>query len=330
MRHIENSNSLHRFKKTKLVNRTNIIRASVLFVVALFIFGYIYENSEARKYVGAAPGKSITVNGISYNYEATAGKGYKIIVAGAAGESMLSRKALTEAFGEDHKLFFFDRPGYGSTDGDAKSPRELAEDLHFMFRKFGWSNGYILIGEEFGSLVMQEFINMYPEEVLGAILINPVGPALGTAAMDTYIEDSREGMEEIRTLGTFGIPRILSNAGVARFNREVDIDSDADLDFYSNLWLTKAHLKAFDAELSEMAGLKAINAVDGALGVRPVYLMTTNRNLQDMNQSEILSYSSDQETVIVSDSVKEVLLERSEEVISTLNGLMKKLKRIDL
>lgn len=330
MKHIENSNSLHRFKKTKIVNKTNIIRASVLFVVALFIFGYMYENGEARKYVGAAPGKSITVNGIGYNYEATAGKGYKIIVAGAAGESMLSRKALTEAFGEDHKLFFFDRPGYGSTDGDAKSPRELAEDLHFMFRKFGWSTGYILVGEEFGSLVIQEFINMYPDEVLGAIMINPVGPALGSETMDTYIEDSRDGMEEIRTLGTFGIPRILSNAGVARFNREVDIDSDADLDFYSNLWLTNAHLKAFEAELEEMAALEAIEAVDGALGVRPVYLMTTNRHLQDMRQSEVLSYSSDQETVIVSDSVKEILLERSEDVISTLNGLMKKLKRLDL
>ena len=330
MKHIENSNSLHRFKKTKVVNKTNIIRASVLFIAALFIFGYMYESSEARKYVGAAPGKSITVNGISYNYDATAGKGYKIIVAGAAGESMLSRKALTEAFGEDNKLFFFDRPGYGSTDGDAKSPKELAEDLHFMFRKFGWTSGYILIGEEFGSLVMQEFINMYPDEVLGAIMINPVGPALGSETMDTYIEDSKEGIEEIRTLGTFGIPRILSKAGVARFNREVDIDSDADLDFYSNLWLTNAHLKAFEAELSEMAALDAIEAVDGALGVRPVYLMTTNRHLQDMKQSEILSYSSDQETVIVSDSVKEILLERSEEVISTLNGLMKKLKRIDL
>jgi len=303
----------------------------VLFIAALFIFGYMYESSEARKYVGAAPGKSITVNGISYNYDATAGKGYKIIVAGAAGESMLSRKALTEAFGEDHKLFFFDRPGYGSTDGDAKSPKELAEDLHFMFRKFGWTSGYILIGEEFGSLVMQEFINTYPDEVLGAIMINPVGPALGTETMDTYIEDSKEGIEEIRTLGTFwnteNSEQCRSLQGST--GRLTSIRMPTWI-FYSNLWLTNAHLKAFEAELAEMAALEAIETVDGALGVRPVYLMTTNRHLQDMKQSEILSYSSDQETVIVSDSVKEILLERPEEVISTLNGLMKKLKRIDL
>ncbi|HSP47676.1 MAG TPA: alpha/beta hydrolase [Clostridiaceae bacterium] len=328
MRLLEHSNSMHKYKKRKLFSKYNIVKSLVVFLISLLIIGYFYESGEARKYVEADPGKTITVNQVQYSYEVTKGKTYTVIVDGAAGESLLTRKALIEGLGEDYRLFFYERPGYGRTDGEQKTPGELAEDLHFMFRKFGWSMNFILIGEEFGSVVMQEFINRYPEEVLGAIFINPTGQMMGSEKGASYAQETKERKNPLNVFATFGIPRLLHHTGIVSYDRNIQFNSIADQDYYSNLWLSKDHVKAAESELDMMAAMEPVEIRQGTLTNRPVYLMTTNRNLQEMEQSRYLSYSSNTETVIVSDSIGEILLERPQDVVSTFHALIKKMDRL--
>lgn len=328
MRLLEHSNSMHKYKKKKLFSKYNLVKSLLVFLVALLIIGYFYESGEARKYVEADPGSRITVNQVEYSYEVTKGKRYTVIVDGAAGESLLSRKELRESLGEDYRLFFYERPAYGRTEGLQKTPGELAEDLHFMFRKFGWSMNFILIGEEFGSLVMQEFINRYPEEVLGAIFINPTGEIVGSEKAAAYALETKERKNPLNVFATFGIPRLLHHTGIITYDRNILFNSTADQEYYSNLWLSQRHVRAAESELDMMTAMEKPGIREGSLTNRPVYLLTTNRNLQEMDQTRYLSYSSNTETVIVSDSIGEILLERPQDVVSSFHALIKKMDRL--
>ena len=43
-----------------------------------------------------------------------------------------------------------------------------------LLKKAGASEPYILVGEEYGSLVTTNFISLYPNSVAGVVLVNPI------------------------------------------------------------------------------------------------------------------------------------------------------------
>ena len=69
----------------------------------------------------------------------------------------------------------YNRSGYGFSDASKqKTPKEQAEDLRILLRKSAASAPYILVGEEYGSLVLTEFAKEYPDLVSGVVLVNPL------------------------------------------------------------------------------------------------------------------------------------------------------------
>ena len=232
------SNSLERHKFRKMINKKNIIRFILVMLLALFIAGYLYEEYQAKLYLDQVSGNSITVNQVEYNYEIHGKGDYIVIVDSASGSSILSKQQLMERFDGKARLFFYDRPGYGGTKGMFKTPKETAEDLHFMFRRFGWKMEFILIGEEYGALVMQEYLHLYPDEVIGGIFINPVGQMLGKDEIIRYTDMRSASFSSKEILGTVGLPRLMQNTGILDFFDDVRLEDEEDKHFYGNLRLS--------------------------------------------------------------------------------------------
>lgn len=330
MSFIVESNSLERHKMRKIFNRKNLWIALAVLIIITFIAGYLYEATLSRSAILADEGNPITINEVKYNYTVESEGEYTIIVDSSAGASMLNREALLGSFDGNARLFFYDRPGYGVTVGESKTPKQLSEDLHFMFRKFGWKTKFILIGEEYGSLVMQEFMNMYPDEVAGVIMINPLGTSLGTASVKKYVDRKITPFFSRRVLGTFGIPRFLNNTNLVDFFDETRLESAEEKRFYSNLWLSKAHIDTVESELLMMNAMDPIEVQPGLLGENPLYLITSNKNLKNFSQEVYLEYSSNAQTFIVSDSVADTILERPEDIASAINGMIQKIQRLEI
>ena len=328
MSFIIESNSLERHKFKKMINKKNIIRMSVLLVVSLLISGYLYEEYQAKIYLDQVSGNQIMVNQVNYNYEIYGSGDYIVIVDGASGESILHKKKLMEKFDGNARLFFYDRPGYGGTDGEYKTPKEIAEDLHFMFRRFGWKMKFILVGEEYGSLVMQEYLNLYPDEVIGAVFINPVGEMAGSGEMTRYSNIRTASFFSKEVLGSVGMPRLMQNSGILDFFDEIRLEDVEEKEFHANLRLTKNMMSVMKAELSFMESSEAVPINKNQMGENPLHLITSNRNMERFNQEKYLDYSSDIETFIVQDSVSDVMLERPEDIASNLNGLIDKITRL--
>lgn len=328
MSFIVESNSLERHKFKKIINRKNIIRFIILLIVALFFAGYLYEEYQAKLYLDEVSGNSITVNQVNYNYEIHGKGDYIVIVDSASGGSILNRRLLMEKFDGNARLFFYDRPGYGATVGEFKTPREIAEDLHFMFRRFGWNMKFILVGEEYGSLVMQEYLNLFPDEVLGAIFVNPVGEHVGQDEAIRYKDLRSASFLSKQVLGTFGLPRLMQNTGILDFFDEVKLKDEETKNFYANLRLSSSFMEIMEKELHFMATDERVPVKENLMGENPLYVITSNKNSQRFTQDDYLSYSSDAELVTVSDSVADVLLERPQDVVSTLHALLDKVLRL--
>lgn len=330
MSYIVESNSLERHRMKKILSRKNLWIALFVFLLITFIAGYLYEATLSRNAILADEGNPITINEVKYNYTVESEGEYTIVVDSSAGSSMLNREALLRSFDGNARLFFYDRPGYGMTEGESKTPKLLAEDLHFMFRKFGWKGKFILIGEEYGSLVMQEFMNRYPEEIAGAIMINPLGTSLGTEAVEKYADRKITPFFSRRVLGTFGIPRLLNNTELVDFFDEVRLESAEEKSFYTNLWLSREHIDTVEEELLMMTTLDPIEVQPGLLGESPLYLITSNKNLVNFSQEVYLDYSSNAQTFIVSDSVADTILERPQDIASAINGMIQKIDRLEI
>lgn len=328
MSFIVESNSLERHKFKKIVNRKNIIRFLLLLLVALFFTGYLYEEYQAKIYLDQVSGKSITVNQVSYNYEIHGKGDYIVIMDVATGGSILNRNQLMEKFDGNARLFFYDRPGYGATQGEFKTPREIAEDLHFMFRRFGWNMKFILVGEEYGSLVMQEYLNLYPEEVLGSIFINPVGEHVGEDETVRYKDLKSASFLSKQVLGNFGLPRLMQNSGILDFFDEVRLEDQEMKNFYANIRLSRSFMEIMEKELHLMATSEKVPVKENLMGENPLYVITSNKNSQRFTQENYLSYSSNAELVSVPDSVADVILERPQDVVSTLHALLDKIERL--
>lgn len=320
------SNSVERYRFRRIFQKKNLVKALLVLLVAAFTAGYLYENYQAKLHLDAYEGSTITVNQVKYNYKVVGSGDYTILVDGAAGESELTRSKLVEAFEGKARLFFYDRPGYGGTEGLYKTPKEVAEDLHFIFRRFGWKMEFILLGEEYGSLVMQEYLNLYPDEVLGAVFLNPMGEALGGDQMKRYEGIHTASFPSKEGLGIFGIPRILQNTGILDFYDHVDLPEE-EKDIYANLRLSKEFMAALKTEYQYMSTGEKLPVMPLLLEDKPVMLVTSRLSEERYGQEAYLAYSSDSGVVYVEDSARDLLLEKSQDVAPVLYGVLDKVTR---
>ena len=70
----------------------------------------------------------------------------------------------------------YDRAGLGwsSPSQTARTPRNIAAELHELLSGAGIKPPYILVGHSFGGLVMRRFALLYPEEVTSIVLVDPM------------------------------------------------------------------------------------------------------------------------------------------------------------
>jgi pimeloyl-ACP methyl ester carboxylesterase len=69
----------------------------------------------------------------------------------------------------------FDRPGYGASD-EGPAPRDAAhivDDLKAGLEAAGIAGPYVLVGHSMGGYDMRLFANLYPEDVVGMVLVDP-------------------------------------------------------------------------------------------------------------------------------------------------------------
>jgi len=79
---------------------------------------------------------------------------------------------------QQHQVLTYDRPGYGASPKTSapRDPCTIAAQQHQLLAKTGLKPPYILVGNGIGGLYQYVYAKMYPQDVAGLVLLDPVHP----------------------------------------------------------------------------------------------------------------------------------------------------------
>jgi pimeloyl-ACP methyl ester carboxylesterase len=108
--------------------------------------------------------------------------------------------------------FSYDRTGLGwsGATGGARTPSNLARELHLTLRAAGIDGPFLVVGHSFGGLIARRFATDYADVVTGLVLLDPMRPEEWPP-----LNESRRGTVE-RGARFAGYGAVAAHLGIAR------------------------------------------------------------------------------------------------------------------
>ncbi|HME57414.1 MAG TPA: alpha/beta hydrolase [Terracidiphilus sp.] len=146
---------------------------------ALIITGIVYQQLGARRdrrrYANG--GRWIDIGGRRRLYLVQKGSGsHTVLFEAGIAATNLNWFHIQEPVSHFASTVSYDRGGLGwsSPARTARTPANIAAELHLLLESASIKSPYILVGHSFGGLVMRCFALNYPEEVTGVVLVDPM------------------------------------------------------------------------------------------------------------------------------------------------------------
>jgi pimeloyl-ACP methyl ester carboxylesterase len=157
----------------------NYLLSIPLFVALLVAAGFLYQwlgaHIDRKRYAGTGRWVDIGGGQSLYLLEKGSGDATVLFEAGIAATN-LNWFHIQETVSRFAATASYDRGGLGwsSPCRTARTPTNIAAELHEMLQGAGLKPPYILVGHSFGGLVMRRFALLYPDEVTSIILVDPM------------------------------------------------------------------------------------------------------------------------------------------------------------
>lgn len=329
---IPESNGLKRINMKEKIHPVQWLKRLVIVVVAIFAIGFIFQlisNFVGRESIESRLNYA-KIDGKKQEYR-TRGEGdLTIVFDGAIGANLYEWETITKEVEKelDVKTFVYNRNGYGFSDiGSIKTPKESAEELKILLRKAGVTGSVILVGEEYGSLVMTNFANMYPESVKGMVLVQPFNEEnLKTEEFKKEVRWKyyRSKFEKIGS--SFGLTTLLEKLGVTikvdEFEENLPKGADEEFAVHKT---KKNYRQAISNELHNIYEYEDKSQVDGLMANKPLYIISNNDNekLSKLGTNELTSiYKTESDSKILS-------ITDSESVVTGITYVVKEAKKIE-
>lgn len=144
--------------------------------------------------------------------QAAQGEGPSVIFESGIGATSQNWATIQKAVSQFAHTASYDRLGLGwSTPAvSERIPSNVVEELRAMLQAAGIAPPYLLVGHSFGGLVVRYFAAEYPEEVVGAVLVD----AMRTDEWPPVDESQRKLLDRGVQLLGWGIP--IAYSGLAR------------------------------------------------------------------------------------------------------------------
>ena len=152
-----------------------IVGSAAALIAAGFLYQLIGAHRDRLRYAGA--GRWVTIGRGCRLYLLEKGSGGPTVLfeAGIAATN-LNWFHIQESVSRFTGTASYDRSGLGwsSPCRTARTPANIAVELHDLLQCGGIKPPYILVGHSFGGLVMRRFALLYPDEVTGVVLVDPM------------------------------------------------------------------------------------------------------------------------------------------------------------
>jgi pimeloyl-ACP methyl ester carboxylesterase len=183
---------------------------SLLMFIILAGFVFRLLGPEPQKPMG----KLVDVGDFKLHINAAGVKNNKPTVVIEAGSGMPSEYYhwLSEGLKDSLRVVRYDRAGigYSESSNTSRNLETVARELHILLEKAGESPPYILSGHSFGGLYISVFAELYPDEVVAMVYLDPTHPEqverLNAAPASSFrYKSAIWGLQTITVLGDMGI-----------------------------------------------------------------------------------------------------------------------------
>jgi pimeloyl-ACP methyl ester carboxylesterase len=152
------------------------ILASVAFLVFAGTF-YQRLGSLRDRRIHTGDGRWVSIGSGCRLYVFAEGKGEAtVLFESGIGATHLNWRGIQDSIATLAHTVTYDRAGLGwsSPCPTPRTPANIAAELHQMLETVAIQPPYILVGHSFGGLVMRRFALLYPDEVSGVVLVDPM------------------------------------------------------------------------------------------------------------------------------------------------------------
>ena len=330
---IPESNGFKRVNMKRKISNVGWVKRIFILIAGIFIFGLVFQA--ITYFVGNEKLNSslnyTKVNGNKMEYSFKGSGDYTVVFDGAIGTTLYQWDEISDTIREELKVktFVYNRKGYGFSDiATLRTPREQAMDLKILLRKAGVSGKLILVGEEYGSLIMTNFAKEYPDSVSAMILINPYSEE------KIKSEESREKIKKtynkskLESKGTyFGLTILLDKLDkditIKKFEDNLSEEVKKEFDIQKN---RTSYRKAIESELKNLYNYNDISQEAGLLEEKPFYIIANNDDSKSLNKLGDGDFTTVYETNISGNLIS---ASDSESIVNALTKVLKERKKID-
>ena len=152
-----------------------ILTPAIILILTGFVYQCIGSHRDRVRYAGAGRWISIGQGRRLYLLEQGSG-GPTVLFEAGIGATNLNWRHIQKTVARFTGTASYDRSGLGFSTRcrTARTPGNIAAELHDLLEQAGIKPPYVLVGHSFGGLVMRRYALLYPEEVSGVVLVDPM------------------------------------------------------------------------------------------------------------------------------------------------------------
>ena len=162
------------------------------------------------------PGKSVKVGDKSLHFYRLGKGGPAVILESGMGGTWLDWNAIQSRIAQFTTVCSYDRLGLGWSDvtDRPQTREEVARRLHSLLSESAIQGPYVLVGHSLGGVYVRAFAGLYPDEVVGIVLIDSSHEQdslrrTRPASQEQKIRKRRADLELGALLEPFGVVRLL-------------------------------------------------------------------------------------------------------------------------
>ncbi len=314
----------------------------IMLVLLLLMVGFIFERKSRKDAEKITPdGNFVKVDGHRLHYYKKGNGGPTVVFETAfdpAGH--LQWYNIQQALPDSYTSISYDRAGILWSDrGDKpKSGDEIAKDLHQLLEKANVPKPYILVGHSFGGTLTRFFVDKFPSDVAGVILVDSQCPDDEKYLSPELFKMTSQGLPSglLKFANTFGLARLMFK----------NMFPDGKEYEYQNSIMPALLYKSVDAVFEEqdhMSSIKKEASKIKSFGAIPLYILTAGDEKRydsfikdekfklemltawNKMQSDFLLLSTNSKQIIVLNSGHYINQEQPAIIVDAINDLMNKI-----